>query len=253
MPYKVKIKGIEEDRIARSKGRSLSVSFKQSVELARALRGKQLLEAYAFLDAVAAMKKAVPYRRYNSNIPHRKGRVGPGRFPVKTALAFKKVLRNAEVNALSKGLDNTSLVIQHIAADKGASNFKPGRHRGRRGKSTHLEIVLAEVISGKKGKKSDKKAKGKGAPKKPSKKTSKKQPEGQKEGKSQETKKGEEKKVEDKKTKKEASTKSSSTTSKHAEGKDKQIRGEMKKLRKKTSLIRSPIKNQIPRQMQNRV
>lgn len=167
MSYKVKIKGIEEDRIARSKGMSLPISFKQSVELTRALRGKKLSEAYVYLDRIAALKQAVPYKRYNSNIPHRKGKIGPGRFPVKTAKTFKKVLRNAEVNALAKGLDNTSLVIFHIAADKAASNFRPGRHRGRRGKSTHLEVVLKEVISEKKKKETRAKAKAK-TKKKPS-------------------------------------------------------------------------------------
>lgn len=144
MAYKVAFKGIEEDKIGKSKSLSLPISTKHSVELARAIKGMRLNDAYVFLDDVIALKRAVAFRKYISDRGHKKGGIGPGRFPVKTAENFKKALKSAESNAVAKGLDTDSLFIYHIAADKAASRIKAGRHGGRTGKNTNLEIVLME-------------------------------------------------------------------------------------------------------------
>lgn len=144
MAYKVAFNGIEEDKIGKSKSLSLPISTKHSVELARAIKGMKLNDAYAFLKDVIALKRAVAFRRYISDRGHKKGGIGPGRFPVKTAENFKKALKSAESNAAAKGLDTDSLFIYHIAADKAASRIRAGRHGGRSGKNTNLEIILME-------------------------------------------------------------------------------------------------------------
>lgn len=144
MAYKVAFKGIEEDKIGKSKSLSLPISLKNSVELARAIKGMRLNDAYAFLEDVIALKRPVAFRKYISDRGHKKGGIGPGRFPVKTAEYFMKALKSAESNASSKGLDADSLFIYHIAADKASSRIRAGRHGGRSGKNTNLEIVLME-------------------------------------------------------------------------------------------------------------
>jgi large subunit ribosomal protein L22 len=149
MKYKSISKKQDESQLGKAKGESLPISFKKSVEFCRLLMGKKLSLAYKIIEDVKAMKTAVPFKRYNSSVAHKKG-IGPGRFPVKTAVELEKMLKNAEKNATSKGLDVNSLEILHISADKGPTTYKPARHRGRVAKRTHIEIVLISKRSGKK-------------------------------------------------------------------------------------------------------
>ncbi len=149
MKYKSISKKQDESQYGKAKGESLPISFKKSVEFCRLLMGKKLSLAYKIIDEVKAMKTAVPFKRYNASVAHKKG-IGPGRFPIKTAIELEKMLKNAEKNATSKGLDANSLVILHMSADKGPTTYKPSRHRGRVAKRTHIEIVLISKRSEKK-------------------------------------------------------------------------------------------------------
>lgn len=149
MKYKSISKKQDESQLGKAKGESLPISFKKSVEFCRLLMGKKLSLAYKIIEEVKAMKTAVPFKRYNSSVAHKKG-IGPGRFPIKTAIELEKMLKNAEKNATSKGLDANSLEIFHISADKGPTTYKVARHRGRVAKRTHIEIVLISRRSEKK-------------------------------------------------------------------------------------------------------
>jgi large subunit ribosomal protein L22 len=97
------------------------------------------------------MRQAVPYRRYDGEVGHRKGlhKADSGRYPVKASKEILRVLANAENNADYKGLDLDRLRVTHISA-------YPGRVLKRfieraRGRSTkfneqlvHVEVVLTE-------------------------------------------------------------------------------------------------------------
>src|SRR3989344_3577675 len=71
-------------------GASLKISTKQSVEICRLIRNKSIEKAKAILERVIEKKQAVPYLRYNKEIPHRKGSMMTGRYPIK---ASKEILK----------------------------------------------------------------------------------------------------------------------------------------------------------------
>src|SRR5437870_12330279 len=85
------------DSMARAYGRELPISWKKAVELARALRGKKVENAITYLENVIALKQAVPFRRYNRWVAHKRG-LGPARYPVKAVQYFKRVIESAVSN-----------------------------------------------------------------------------------------------------------------------------------------------------------
>lgn len=129
-------------------GRDLRVSYKDTVEVLDAIRGRKLEEAKRILEDVIAMRRPVPYRRFHGKVGHRKG-MGPGRFPVKAAKAVLRVLENAEANAEFKGLDTSRLWVVHAAAHKGPKirSYMPrafGRATPWFEQLVHVEIALEE-------------------------------------------------------------------------------------------------------------
>ncbi len=64
------------------------LSWKDSVELARFVKGMKTAKAKAFLQDVIRMKRAVPLRKFNDNRGHKPGKLGPGRYPVNVSKAF---------------------------------------------------------------------------------------------------------------------------------------------------------------------
>lgn len=129
---------------ALAQGTNLAVSWKFSFEVARFIRGKDLETAKKLMQGVTVLDVAVPFRRYDFDLAHKRGGIGPGRFPVKAAKAILEVLESAEMNAINKGLDQKKLYVQSIVTNKGTTVAHGGRLGGRRAKRTHIAIVLAE-------------------------------------------------------------------------------------------------------------
>ena len=142
------------------------VSTKQSLEIARWLRGRSTEKAKVLLQAVIEKRIAVPYKRFNKKIAHKK-QIGPGKYPVKTASLFLKLINEVEANASVKGLNEEALKIHAIVVHKGARNMHHGRQRGRTFKNAHIEIVVEETEKRREPKKAaPKKAAEKAEPKK---------------------------------------------------------------------------------------
>jgi large subunit ribosomal protein L22 len=137
--------GYVKEKMARAQALSLPISTKQSVEICSFIRGRKLSVAKRMLEDVGAMKRAVPFKRFNHNIGHRKGDMGPGRYPLKASAEILKVVKACEANAQTKGLDVSSLVIRHASADFAARPWHYGRQSRTKMKRTHVEIVAAEV------------------------------------------------------------------------------------------------------------
>ena len=95
--YAYNNKDADESKTARAMARSLKVSPKHCVEICSAIRGMDVAKAKAYLNDVIEMKKAVPFKRHNRDVGHRKGMKGwaAGRYPVKAAAQILKVLENA--------------------------------------------------------------------------------------------------------------------------------------------------------------
>ena len=148
--YSIKVE--DEERIAKASLREVSISPKHAVEIAREIRGKMLDDARRYLEDVVAMKRPVPFKRYNKKVPHRRGLEGwpAGRYPVKAAKFFLKLLDNLENNAEFKGLDTSRLKIIHCVALKGRKRKKYiprafGRSSPYFDTLTHIEIIAMEV------------------------------------------------------------------------------------------------------------
>ena len=147
--YRYAAQDVDPEVTARAVARDSPVKPKFAVNVARAIRGKPVPKARSFLEGVIALERAVPFVTHNRNVKHRKGGIGPGRFPVNAAKAFLAVLKNAENNAEYKGLDPERMVVKHSVAHRAAPipGYMP-RAQGRAtpwNKSTsHIEIVLSE-------------------------------------------------------------------------------------------------------------
>ncbi len=148
--YSNKIKG---DNIAKGKANELNMSPKHSIEIATFIRHQRVNDAIAYLNDVVALKKAIPFRRFNRNVAHKRGLPGnwdAGRYPVKASKAYIKVLESVKKNAEYIGLDAENLEIIHATANRGRAQkaFFPramGRATPKLRESVNLEIIVREV------------------------------------------------------------------------------------------------------------
>jgi ribosomal protein uL22 len=128
---------------AKAVGVALPVSYKQSYEVAKFIRGKNVQLAKKMLQDVVDMKRPVPMTRFHGDTGHKHG-MAAGRFARNTCTFILHLLKSAESNAQFKGLSTANLIVKHIAAQKGPTSFRYGRHRRRQAKRAHVEIILAE-------------------------------------------------------------------------------------------------------------
>ena len=93
------VKEFDPDRAVKCSGREIKISPKAAVEICRKLRGMRLDAAKELLEAVQKKKRAIAYRRYSKEVPHRSLEEGwyAGRYPVKAAKAFLFLLEDAEL------------------------------------------------------------------------------------------------------------------------------------------------------------
>ena len=150
--FKYAFQNFEKSKHVRAALREKSISHKHSREIAVAVKGMSIEKAREFLEAVVAKKIAVPYRRYNNEVAHRKNiRDGfsAGRFPRKAAGEFLKLLDNLESNAEYKGMDLDRLRIISAVVHKGTKldRFQPramGRSSPKIDTLVHVELVAQE-------------------------------------------------------------------------------------------------------------
>lgn len=146
------------EKAAIASGRNLPVSWKVAYEIGNAVRGKSIEKVIAFLERVIAGTEAVPYKRFNSDVGHKPGKIAAGRYPIKAAEYVLNLVKSARSNAEDKGLDLEILQLVHFSSGRGSSQWRYGRQRRRKMKSTHIDVVVAENPSlAKKEVKKDKK------------------------------------------------------------------------------------------------
>lgn len=138
---------VQSDEGVRARSIRLNVSPKHAMEVCNAVRGMKVSRAKAFLQNVIAGKEYVEFKRFNKQIPHRKGGK-PGRWPKKASERVLKIINNAENNAEQKGLDAEKLKIVHAAAHKGPvyqRRSSKGRMKTSNIETVHIEIVVKEA------------------------------------------------------------------------------------------------------------
>ena len=134
--------------VARARGIELPISPKKTYEVLNAIRGLSVEKAKTLLEQVVALKRPVPFRRYNQETAHHPGS-GPGRYPKKVAKSVLQVLTNARENAEYEGLDADRLYVEVAASSRGrirkaSMPRAQGRATSWHEQTTNVEIVLAE-------------------------------------------------------------------------------------------------------------
>merc|ERR1712130_355952 len=144
---------IESAKSARARGSYLRVSYKNTRETAQAINGWKLERAVSFLENVKEHREAVPMRRYAGST----GRTAQGkqfgvskaRWPVKSAEFLLSLLKNAEANADTKGLDTSNLIVKHIQVNQSPKQRRRtyrahGRINPYMSNPSHIELILTE-------------------------------------------------------------------------------------------------------------
>lgn len=136
------------ETVARARGIELPISPKKTYEVLNAIRGMPLDDAKSLLEDVTELKRAIPFRRYNQEVAHKRG-IGPGRYPKKVAKHLLQVLTNAEANAEYEGMDTDALFVRVASSARGRiqkANMPRahGRATAWNEQTTNVEIVLGE-------------------------------------------------------------------------------------------------------------
>ena len=121
------------------------MSHKHSKAIAREIKGMEVSEAVAYLEAVIEGERSVPFKSHNSGVGHRKDIDGwdAGRFPQKASEAFLDLLENAVGNAEHQGFDGESMEIVHVAAHKVGES--PGRKPRAMGRASPWNTMQVDV------------------------------------------------------------------------------------------------------------
>lgn len=128
---------VEKKEEAIVNGRSLPISTKYSMAICKFIKNKSIEKAIADLEDVLKFKKAIPMK---GEIPHRKGKIMSGRYPMNATKEFIRLLKNLLTNSNVSGLEEPVIV-------EGISN-QASRPYGRFGsikrKRTHVKIIVRE-------------------------------------------------------------------------------------------------------------
>ena len=136
---------------AAARGTGLDISPKAAREVCKAIKGMDLEKAKDYLERVIKMNQAVPFKRHDGKVGHRRGKgMSTGRYPVKTAGAILKVIESAGNNGEAIHIDIENWRILHIATSRGVSvESRFPRARGRATpkmrESANVEVVLEEI------------------------------------------------------------------------------------------------------------
>lgn len=151
MAYNYSFQKFDKESMARACGVNLQISLKKAVETANAIRGKKLSLVITYLEKVIKQEAVVPYKRFNSEMPHKKGKgIAAGGYPVNVAKELLKLLKSAEKNAREQEI-NGDLYVISVSCRKGSARYHYGRYSGRKIKSTNVEVIVGTI--GKGGKK----------------------------------------------------------------------------------------------------
>ncbi len=131
-------------------GKSLPISTKDAVAICRFIKNKKISKAIEDLEQVSNLKKPIPMR---GEIPHRKGKIMSGRFPVNSSKKIIMLLKSLQGNATMHEIENPR-IVQAIAN----TAQRPFGRFGIKRKRTHVTIKAMEIKkTEQKNKKGDKK------------------------------------------------------------------------------------------------
>lgn len=149
--YAYSFQNFEKTKHVRASSRDTEISHKHAREVSVAIKDMPLNKAKEYLENVIALRQPVAYRRYKNEVAHRSQLQGfpAGRFPVKAAREFLRLLNNLEANAEYKGMDLDRLTIIHASAFPGVkikrfTSRAFGRNSPKYNTLVHVEVVGME-------------------------------------------------------------------------------------------------------------
>lgn len=116
---------------------TIPVSTKHTINIGKWVKGKNVDDVIKMLNQVISKERAVPFVKFNNNVPHKKGMTA-GRYPVKAAKHVIKGLELVKNNAEVKDLDVSNLIINEFIPNRARSVRQRAKYRS--GRSTHLKI-----------------------------------------------------------------------------------------------------------------
>jgi ribosomal protein L22 len=119
-------------------GASLPISKKHSMYICNFIKHKKIDDAINLLERVSMFKQAVPFK---GEIPHRKGNMAAGRYPINASKYFINLLKSLKGNIIVNGLELEKTRI-YIASASWA--HRPARKGGRLAKRTNLLLKAKE-------------------------------------------------------------------------------------------------------------
>lgn len=141
------------DKHAKACGNDIRVSFKNTYEAAKMMKGKTIEEVKKYFNDVLNHKRCIPFTTFNGGIGRTaqatEFKLTQGRWPEKSIKYLLCLLDNLEANAVAKQLNLKELIIKHVQLNRAA----PGRRRTYRahGRVTpymsqpfHIEVWAVE-------------------------------------------------------------------------------------------------------------
>lgn len=125
-------------------GRSLPISKKHSMFIGSFIKNKSIDTAISQLGEVLKYRRAVPYK---GEIPHRKGNMMSGRYPINASKEFITLLKSLRGNSLVNGMDLDKTLITIVSPTWAARPMKSG---GRKAKRVNIILKAREISGGKK-------------------------------------------------------------------------------------------------------
>ena len=125
-------------------GKDLRISTKHAVAVCDFIRGKDIEVAIKELEEAKDMKRAIPMK---GEIPHRKGKMMSGRYPIKAVKEFIILLKGLRANALYHDLELEKLKISAMANVAARPQKRFGQARFKR---SHVQVKLVPRTKNKK-------------------------------------------------------------------------------------------------------
>merc|ERR1711988_1644541 len=141
--------------MGKARGSDLRVHYKNTYETCMAIKKMSLRKAQKYLGNVLEHKEAIPFRKFVGGVGRTAQAKNAGsstdqaRWPKKSCNFLLDLLRNAESNAETKGLDTDQLEITHIQVNQATQQRRRtyrahGRINPYMSCPCHVELVLTE-------------------------------------------------------------------------------------------------------------
>ncbi|KAH9385299.1 large subunit ribosomal protein L17e [Nematocida major] len=144
-----------EEKAVRAAMKDAKISFKNTHQTVTILRGMWLVSAIKYLEDVLAHKRCVPMKRFNGGVPRvaqaKEFGALQGRWPEKSVIQAKCLLKNMQNIAVEKGLDVSKVKIMHAQVNRAPIiHNRTYRAHGRvtawNKSPCHIEIVAEEQL-----------------------------------------------------------------------------------------------------------